>query len=175
VIRVADAKPAQLGHVHEADGRWRLYAFADAADAGSEDSALRSLITFLDESASSPVRRFTPAGWADDAVFDVRVILQQEHLDVDLNAIPQFLLPTKGKFGLRDYQKVFSAEKTNGRLLGDVPGLTATQDIYDLRGIDRARGALVVVRPDQYIAQVMPLDAHEELAGFFAAFMVEQS
>jgi phenol 2-monooxygenase (NADPH) len=175
VIRVADAKPGQLGHVHEADGRWRLYAFADATDAGAEDSALRRLITFLDESESSPVRRFTPAGWADDAVFDVRAILQQEHLDVDLNAIPQFLLPAKGAFGLRDYEKVFSAEKTNGRLLGSVPGLTATQDIYDLRGIDRTRGALVVVRPDQYIAQVMPLDAHEELAGFFAAFMVEQS
>ncbi len=175
VIRVADAKPVQLGHVHEADGRWRLYAFADAADAGSEDSALRSLITFLDSSESSPVRRFTPAGWADDAVFDVRAILQQEHLDVDLNAIPQFLLPAKGKFGLRDYEKVFSSEKTNGRLLGNVPGLDATQDIYDLRGIDRARGTLVVVRPDQYIAQVMPLDAHEELAAFFAAFMVEQS
>ena len=57
------------------DDARRLYAFADAADAGSEDSALRSLITFLDESASSPVRRFTPAGWADDAVFDVRAIL----------------------------------------------------------------------------------------------------
>src|SRR5699024_1169593 len=29
VIRVADAKPLQLGHVHAADGRWRIYLFAD--------------------------------------------------------------------------------------------------------------------------------------------------
>ncbi|HEY4616282.1 MAG TPA: FAD-dependent monooxygenase [Citricoccus sp.] len=175
VVRVSDAKPVQLGHVHEADGRWRLYAFGDAADAGSQDSALRRLIDFLDTSQDSPVRRFTPAGWADDAVLDVRAIVQQPHLEVDLNALPQFLLPAKGRFGLRDYEKVFSAEPTNGRLLGEVPGLQATQDIYDLRGVDRERGALVVVRPDQYVAQVLPLDAHEELAGFFAGFMLDQA
>ncbi|MEO0390640.1 MAG: FAD-dependent monooxygenase, partial [Pseudomonadota bacterium] len=30
VIRWADAKPMQLGHVHKIDGRWRLYVFAGA-------------------------------------------------------------------------------------------------------------------------------------------------
>jgi phenol 2-monooxygenase/3-hydroxybenzoate 4-monooxygenase len=29
----------------------------------------------------------------------------------------------------------------------------------------------VVVRPDQYIADVMPLAAHQRLADFFAGFM----
>jgi hypothetical protein len=32
VIRLSDAKRLHLGHVHRADGRWRLYAFADAVD-----------------------------------------------------------------------------------------------------------------------------------------------
>jgi phenol 2-monooxygenase/3-hydroxybenzoate 4-monooxygenase len=31
---------------------------------------------------------------------------------------------------------------------------------------------LVVVRPDQYIAHVLPLDAHQALADFFARFML---
>ena len=31
VVRLADAKPMQLGHAHRADGAWRLYAFADAS------------------------------------------------------------------------------------------------------------------------------------------------
>ncbi|MGO1885523.1 MAG: FAD-dependent monooxygenase [Citricoccus sp.] len=174
VVRVADAKPEQLGHVHEADGRWRLYAFGDAADIGAEDSALRALLRFLDESEQSPVRRFTPTGQPDDAVFDVRAILQQDHHEVDLDAIPSFLLPAKGRFGLRDYQKVFSAERTNGQLLGRIPGIEATADVYDLRGIDRRRGALVVVRPDQYVAQVLPLHAHAELAEYFSSFMLDQ-
>ena len=33
VIRVADARPLHLGHVAKADGRWRLYAFADRPSA----------------------------------------------------------------------------------------------------------------------------------------------
>ena len=32
VIRLADAKPVQLGHTVKADGRWRLFVFADAED-----------------------------------------------------------------------------------------------------------------------------------------------
>jgi hypothetical protein len=45
-------------------------------------------------------------------------------------------------------------------------------DIFSLRGIDRDRGVLVVVRPDQYIAHVLPIGAHEELAAFFAGLML---
>jgi hypothetical protein len=45
--------------------------------------------------------------------------------------------------------------------------------VFDLRGIDRAQGCLVVVRPDQYVAHVLPLDAHDELGEFFARFMVD--
>ena len=40
-----------------------------------------------------------------------------------------------------------------------------------LRGIDRDKGCMVVVRPDQYIAHVLPLDGYGELAAFFAAFL----
>jgi phenol 2-monooxygenase len=30
---------------------------------------------------------------------------------------------------------------------------------------------MVVVRPDQYVAHILPLDAHTELAAFFDGFM----
>jgi phenol 2-monooxygenase len=75
-------------------------------------------------------------------------------------SMPALLLPRKGRYGLRDYEKVFS------------PDLKGDSDIFDLRGIDRRHGALVVVRPDQYIANVLPLGAHWTLAEFFAAFML---
>jgi hypothetical protein len=32
---------------------------------------------------------------------------------------------------------------------------------------------MVVVRPDQYVSQVIPLDAHEALANFFAAILLD--
>jgi phenol 2-monooxygenase len=41
-----------------------------------------------------------------------------------------------------------------------------------MRGIDRQAGCMVVVRPDQYIAQVLPLDGHQQLAAYFDRFML---
>jgi phenol 2-monooxygenase len=46
-------------------------------------------------------------------------------------------------------------------------------DIFDIRGIDRARGCMVVVRPDQYVAHVLPLDSFDGVTEFFAAFMID--
>ena len=48
-----------------------------------------------------------------------------------------------------------------------------TDDVFDLRGIDREAGCVVVVRPDQFVAHVLPLDAHQELADFFAGVLLD--
>jgi len=40
-----------------------------------------------------------------------------------------------------------------------------------MRGIDRAQGCMVVVRPDQYVAHVLPLDAYAALSQFFAGIL----
>jgi phenol 2-monooxygenase/3-hydroxybenzoate 4-monooxygenase len=160
VVRITDAKPVQLGHAGAADGRWRLYAFAGAKDHVETERGVRALCRFLENSPDSPVRKYTASGQDPDAVFDLRAIFQPSHRDLAIEGMPALLLPRKGRHGLRDYEKVFSPDLKNG------------PDIFDARGIDRARGALVVVRPDQYIAHVLPLDAHAELAAFFARFMI---
>jgi phenol 2-monooxygenase len=43
-------------------------------------------------------------------------------------------------------------------------------DIFELRGVDRG-GVVVVVRPDQYVANVLPLTATAELGAFFAPLL----
>jgi phenol 2-monooxygenase len=160
VIRLADAKPVQLGHAARADGRWRLYAFADVAGPGDPTSPLRALCEHLEQSPDSPVRRYTPAGADVDSVFDVRAVFQQHHRDLALADLPSLLLPRKGRYGLVDYEKAFTPDSR-----GD--------DIFDLRLIDRDHGALVVVRPDQYVSHVLPLEAYAELAAFFAALLID--
>lgn len=45
-------------------------------------------------------------------------------------------------------------------------------DIFEMRELDRDRGCMVVVRPDQYVAHVLPLDAYEELSEFFGNFLL---
>jgi phenol 2-monooxygenase len=148
VVRIADAKPAHLGHAARADGRWRLYAFADAKGA-----ALDALCEHLATSPDSVLRRVTPENADIDSVLDFRAVLQQPHRDVRVEDLPALLLPRKGRYGLIDYEKAFTND--------------AATDIFGERAVDRERGALVVVRPDQYVAHVLPLDAYEELAAFF--------
>ena len=155
VIRVSDARSMQLGHVARADGRWRLYAFADR---GRE--RLDGLCTWLGEDAGSPLARVTPQDGDIDAVIDLRAILQVPHRDVVLSELPRLLLPEKGTLGLVDYEKAFCADLRPGR------------DIFEMRRIDRERGCLVVVRPDQFVAHLLPLDAHDEIAAFFAPILL---
>ena len=160
VIRLADAKLVHLGHTVKADGRWRLFAFADAEDPLDTASRLRSLCAFLAKSPDSPVRRFTPTGADIDSVIDVRAVFQQGHRELAIEAMPSFLLPRKGRYGLRDYEKMFC------------PDLKGGHDIFDMRGVDRKQGCMVVVRPDQYVAHILPLDAYTELKAFFDGFMI---
>jgi phenol 2-monooxygenase len=158
VIRLADAKPLQLGHVARADGAWRLYVFADRADPASAESRARQLCEFL-ASDKSPLARFTPAGAEPDSVIDVRAVFQQGHREVGVGTLPSVLLPRKGRFGLVDHEKAFCPDPAD--------------DVFDARGIDRDAGCMVLVRPDQYVAQVLPLDEHEALTEFFAGILVE--
>ena len=93
-------------------------------------------------------------------MIDVRAILQTSFRDVNISDLPALLRPAKGKLGLIDYEKIFC------------PDLKNEQDIFDMRYIARDTGCVVIVRPDQYVAHVLPLDAHEELASFFAGILV---
>ena len=162
VVRLADARPMQLGHTVRADGRWRLFAFAAAGDPHAATSGIAALCDFLAQSPSSPIVRYTPPGADVDATIDLRAVFPHPHRDLQLERMPALLLPRKGRFGLVDYEKVFCPDFESG------------DDIYDLRGIDRRGGCIVVVRPDQYVAHVLPLDAHAALASFFAGIMLDQ-
>ena len=157
VIRLADARPMQLGHVVKADGRWRVFAFADAGDPTAPDGALARLCAAL-VAPGGAIGRHTPAGADIDAVIDLRAVLQQGHRDLHLGALPAPLRPAKGRYGLIDMEKVFCPDPRAG-------------DIFDLRGIDRAAGALVVVRPDQHVADVLPLADAAGLAAFFGGVL----
>jgi phenol 2-monooxygenase len=146
VVRVADSKPVQLGHTIRADGRWRLFAFSDA-----DQIELFALCQYL-ASPQSLLRTITPPGADVDSVLDLRAVLQVSERKVVLEDLPPLLLPRKGRHGLIDYEKVFIADRT---------------DIFKARGIDRHKGALVVVRPDQFVAHIFPLNGYQEMNAFF--------
>jgi phenol 2-monooxygenase len=153
VIRVADGRRMHLGHVHVADGRWRIYAFGD-----SGNQALRDFAAWLTDSPDSPARRFAPAGADLDAIVDVHGIFRCGHHDVDIGTVPAILRPCSGPLGLQDWEKAWAIDPRD--------------DIFSQRGI-AAAGAVVVVRPDQYVSQVLPLSVRGELSEFFAGFLTQ--
>ena len=154
VVRVCDTNPMQLGHHATADGRWRIYVFADAATPGPA-SPVADFAEWIANAPDSPLAA-TPEGADLDAWFDVKVIYQQDHTSIDIGAVPAVFKPQVGPFQLTDYEKVYASDPR--------------ADIFELRGLDRG-GVVVVVRPDQYVANVLPLSATAELGAFFAALL----
>ncbi|KJL47683.1 Pentachlorophenol 4-monooxygenase [Microbacterium hydrocarbonoxydans] len=146
VVRVGDGNAIHLGHHARADGRWRVYAFGDR-----DGSALN---TWAD--AAAPVfARFTPADGDADAVFDVKAVYQQPFEELEVTSAPALFQPKTGPLGLTDWEKVYAAG----------PSKWTETDIFEARELSRD-GVAIVVRPDQYVAAILPLDAVGELEAF---------
>jgi phenol 2-monooxygenase len=155
-LRVCDATPRHIGHEATADGRYRVYVFAPegaALEGASGAAALDEWAHWMKTAADSPVRAHTPASADIDSVFDVRVIFQEDYMQVRLMETPSLFRPEVGQFKLRYLEKVYAA-------LPD-------EDIFEERGIARS-GVVVVVRPDQYVSGIFPLEDREGLAAYFA-------
>lgn len=152
VVRVGDGNVVHLGHHARADGRWRVYAFGD------RDGA--ALAAWAEEAA--PVfARFTPADADQDAVFDVKAVYQQPYEDVEVPTAPALFQPRTGPLGLTDWEKVYAAG----------PSKWTDTGIFAARELSRD-GVVVVVRPDQYVAAVLPLDAVGELDAFLGGMLL---
>jgi phenol 2-monooxygenase len=157
VIRRADNRWRHLGHLHEADGRWRVYVFADAAAPATTGTLTAEFAQWWQDDAASPRVTYTPLGGDTDAIFDTKVIYQQDYTEVEPVAVPAVFKPIKTPLGLIDVNQIFASG--HGR------------DIFRDRDIDKA-GAIVVVRPDHYVAGIFPLQARDELKAFFAQHML---
>ncbi|HWU29933.1 MAG TPA: FAD-dependent monooxygenase [Microbacterium sp.] len=155
VTRVSDGNAVHLGHHATADGRWRVYAFAD------QDAT--KLAAWAD--AVEPVfARYTPRDGDVDAVFDVKAIYQQRHDEFEFTDAPALFRPQTGPFGLIDWEKVYSA----------APTVWCQDDIFEVRELSRD-GVVVVVRPDQYVAAILPLDAVDRFSEFFEGALLPAS
>lgn len=150
VVRVSDGNVVHLGHHARADGRWRVYAFGDADGARLHAWA---------EAVAPVLARFTPGEAAQDAVFDAKVVFRQPFEELEVTTAPALFRPRSGPLGLVDWEKVYAAG----------PSKWTEVDIFAAREISDD-GAVVLVRPDQYVAAVLPLDADgvAELAEFLA-------
>jgi phenol 2-monooxygenase len=80
-----------------------------------------------------------PAEW-----YDVKIVYPRPYTEVDIQSVPPVFRPRVGRFELFDDENVFAIDPQH--------------DIFEERGISRD-GAVVIVRPDHYVAHVLPLGA----------------
>lgn len=146
VVRVGDGNVVHLGHHAKADGRWRVYAFGDRTG---------EALAAWAEQAAPLFARFTPTDADVDAIFDVKAVYQQPFEEVEVTSAPELFQPKTGPLGLTDWEKVYAAG----------PSKWTETDIFAARELSRD-GVVVVVRPDQYVAAILPLDDTAELSEF---------
>ncbi|SDR97146.1 phenol 2-monooxygenase [Brevibacterium sandarakinum] len=160
VQRSCDSNFIHLGHRARADGRWRVYVFADApAPTDATSSKVTELADWLNADPASPLVKYRRAGEDLDSLLELSVIYQQGHTEFSFPDVPTVFRPHVGEFDLEYVEKIYAT------LEGE--------DIFEERGISRD-GAVVVVRPDQYVSGIFPLDAHDEIGNFFDGVFVSE-
>ncbi|MBW8764230.1 MAG: FAD-dependent monooxygenase [Microbacterium sp.] len=155
VVRVGDGNVIHLGHHARADGRWRVYAFGDR-----DGSALDAWA----DAAAAVFDRFTPADGDVDAVFDVKAVYQRPFEELEVTSAPALFQPKTGPLRLTDWEKVYAAG----------PSKWTETDIFEARDLSRD-GVVVVVRPDQYVAAILPLEDVDGLAEFLGGAFLPAS
>ena len=122
--------------------------------------ASAALCDFLAGAPDSPVRKYTPTGEDIDSVIDVRAVFQQA------SSRTRASRPCRPCFCPgRDVTDFATTKKCSA------PTWKAATTSSPCAGSTAKQGCMVVVRPDQYVAHVLPLDGYEQLATFFDGFM----
>ena len=92
------------------------------------------------------------------------MIYQQDYTEVETADVPSVFKPKKQPLAITDINKIFAAGTVDKR----------ATDIFAERGVS-SEGAVVVVRPDMYVAAVLPLDGAEALTEFFARHLLPRA
>ena len=157
VKRLADGRILHLGHINKADIRWRLFIFCNNSNTFKKQSKLQKLIKFIYESKNSPIIKYTPKNVDIDSIIDVVTVFQHKN-EVSIEQMDDFFTPKKGKYQLRDYEKIYISIPQN--------------DIFKTRAINQREGCILIVRPDQHIANILSLGSYNTLMSFFKNIML---
>ncbi|KAI2471677.1 FAD binding domain-containing protein [Annulohypoxylon bovei var. microspora] len=157
VIRLADARAMQLVKALTTDSRWHIVAFA-----GNVDSENLGRLQDLSKSLGQVVDAFTPSDVDRDTIINPILVLSSKRTQVEQDWIPNTFAPVVSKWKMKSLFKVFVDDEGYNSPHGHA---------YEKYGVYPPQGALVIVRPDQYISMVLPLENITAVMEFFDKFM----
>ncbi|KAI4636958.1 hypothetical protein J4E93_010748 [Alternaria ventricosa] len=144
------------------DGRWRVVVFGGDVNQAQHRERLAKLAKALEAIAC----RYTPAGKHIDGVIETILILSSKFAGTEQESIPDYFWPKSGKWNIRDLHKTFVDDDHYNSGHGHA---------YEKYGVSPDVGAVIIVRPDQYVSKVTTLTDFDGIAGFFADCLVEQA
>ncbi|KAK4183381.1 putative monooxygenase [Podospora australis] len=162
VLNQACARPWHFQERLRADGRFRVVLFAGNMLSATQKERVDNFCENLGATESF-LRRATPPGQKIDSVVEVLTIHSSPRTETELlRDFPEILHPFDKKTGW-DYDKVF---------VDDVSYHEGYGDAYRNHGVDKERGCVVAVRPDQYVGWIGELEDFEALGRYFEGILV---
>ncbi|KAK6209878.1 FAD binding domain-containing protein [Colletotrichum tabaci] len=157
VVRFSDAKAMQLSRAIHADSRWYLVIFpGDAAQLRSNERLHK-----LADNLEIILKWVTASGTDINSFLTPLLVLKSDRKTLDDKMIPSIFTPHTGKWKVKCLQNIFVDDESYHAGRGEA---------YAKYGVDPDAGAMVLVRPDQYVAAVYALENTESLRNFLESF-----
>ncbi|KAM0253642.1 hypothetical protein ACHAQJ_007154 [Trichoderma viride] len=159
ILSQADARPWHLHELLPSNGRWRVVVFAGNVN---DDSQRVKLWKLSEEfgARNSFLNVYTRAGAKHVDMFETLLIHNAPRTSVSIFDFPEIFRPFDDIDGW-DYNKIF---------VDDVSYHEGFGNIYEALGVS-PKGCIVIIRPDQYVAYVGPMEDTAAVNTFFAGFM----
>ncbi|KAH6668409.1 hypothetical protein B0J14DRAFT_600681 [Halenospora varia] len=147
VVRFCDAKPLQFQQALEANGKWRLVVFGGTNRTYDMQVRLQKLSQYLSSTPTAlNVSTYVPGS---RTTLQPVLVISGARSEVDPSKIPSVFTPFSGSWGIRELHQVYFDDESYNHGHGHA---------YQKFGVDPERGAIIVVRPDQHISRILPLD-----------------
>ncbi|KAI1082077.1 FAD binding domain-containing protein [Whalleya microplaca] len=164
VVRFCDARSLQLVKALPADSRWHIVIFGgDICDESVSRRLQKVREHLLSNDFEHVIRHFTPPGSDFDSVIHPILFLSSKRIDVEQEQIPELFTPITGKWKMRSLFNVFVDDEGYNN--------SGHGHAYEVYGVDSSRGALVIVRPDHYVAKISSLEDTGAVDVFFSVFL----
>jgi len=161
VCNQSDARPWQLQHWLKSDGRFHVVLYAGAVLSPLQKARVEKCA----EALQTLLERYQRADKALNSTIRILTVHSSSRQAL-ANGIFDFPEVLRGPCDVKtgwDYDRIFVDEASYHEGGGNA---------YEVYGVDKERGCLVVCRPDQYVGWIGELEEVEELRRWFEGFMI---
>lgn len=159
VLNQSDARPWHFQELLPSNGRWRVVVFAGDILQKEQRQKLESVGKAINDKDSF-LRHFTPSNASFDSVFELLAVHSSPRIETTIFDFPEVFRHYDEVEGW-DYWKIYVDDESYHEGHGK---------IYETFEIS-SEGCMLILRPDQYVSYVGPMDDVDAVNRFFSGFM----